>query len=133
MIVREANARAHSAGEGGSVRSRVGIAAQAVGVAALGIVVYFAFLHPDGSNTPTSIQVDDGAEVSVPPERSRRTKDKHRDPNSQPRKAQRASRPAFVPPPPVAPVAGTNGDTPTESQYQTAVARILGDVARAGH
>ncbi len=129
MIVREANSCAHLAGEGGSVRSRVGIAVQAVGVAALGIVVYFAFLHPDGSNTPTTIEVDDGAEISVPPQRSRRTKDKPKDPKPKSRRAKRASGPVFLPPPPVA---GTNGDTPTESQYETVVARILGDVARPG-
>ena len=130
MIVRNANARAHSAGEGGSVRSRVGIAAQAVGVAALGIVVYFAFLHPDGSDTPTRIQVDDGVEVSVPPQRSRRTENK---PKGRPTKTERAPRQDVVAQPPGAPVVETNTDTPAASQYETAVARILGEVARAGH
>ena len=115
------------------MRSRVGIAAQAVGVAALGIVVYFAFLHPDGSDTPTSIQVDDGVEVSVPPQRSRRTENKPKDPKPRPTKAKRAPRQDVVAQPPVAPVAEANTDTPAGSQYETVVARILGEVARAGH
>jgi type IV secretory pathway VirB10-like protein len=110
----------------------LGIAAQAVGVVALGAVVYFAFLHTDGSDTPTSIEVDDGVEVSVPPQRSRRPEPKPKA-NPRPRKAKRAPRPVAVPRPPAPPIAEDDVDTPIGSQYQSVVARILGDVARAGH
>ena len=114
------------------VSSRIGIAAQAIGVAALATIVYFAFLQPNDSDPLQSIDVDDGLEVEAAPGPARR----HRQGRA-PRKrggtvpAQLAPSGPALPAPPEPPATIPAADTPADSQYETVVARILARVARA--
>jgi hypothetical protein len=133
MFVRKGAARGHSAGEGGTLSSRLGIAAQAVAVVALAVVVYLAFLKPNDSDPLSEIQVDDGADVeaSSPPSHHRERERPHagtkkRERRGKPRVTE-AGLPAALEP-------STAGvDTPVGSQYVSAVTRISEQATRASH
>jgi hypothetical protein len=106
--------------------SRLGIALQAVAVAALAVVVYVAFLKPGDSDPLTEIQVDDGAQVEMSPPPARERDRRPPRAAKQPRKAvprvtrsQAPSQPADAAPPEIADV-----ETPAGSQYVSSVARI---------
>ena len=117
---------------------RLGIVAQAIGVVALGSVVYLAFLSPEDPDPLTGIEIEDGVRLN-PPEfttNGRRNGGPHK-----PKRA-RARRPATLPrlvptpslsPEPIVtePVVTEPIDTPPGSQYADGVARILGRVASA--
>lgn len=108
----------------------MGIALQAVGVAALGAIVYFAFLSPNDSGPLTGIDVDPPFEQQ-PPERqaTKRHKPAPRPDRPRRRGARRASLPVVPasPPPPIDLVP----DSPSDAQYSATVARVLDQVARA--
>ena len=104
------------------------IAAQAIGVATLGAIVYFAFLSPDDPGTLSEIEVNDGVTVQAP--RPSVQHPRRQQPAAKPR---RASKRKITPPVPVTPAPTTvspPGDTPAGAQYADAVARILGAVTR---
>jgi len=114
------------------------IALQALGVAALGVIVYFAFLQPSDPNPLSGIEVEGDIPAGVTPagngqatgQRNRKSPAGRGDGTRtlagirlipvQPGDA--------IPVPPGAPV---DSDTPTGEQYDSAVARILGRVAGA--
>ena len=111
------------------MRSRLGMAAQALGVAALGAIVYFAFLSPNDSGPLTGIDVEPPLE-QPPPERhaNKRKKPEPKPDRPRPVKAARVPRSTpVVPSVEVEPVA----DTPAGAQYAGTVARILGEVSRS--
>jgi hypothetical protein len=126
----------------------LGIVAQAIGVAALGSLVYFAFLSPEDPDPLTGIEIEDGVRIT-PPEftadgRRKGGPDRPKDG----RRRRSATLPRLVPKPspslepvvtepvgtePVGtePVGTEPIDTPSGSQYADAVARIVGRVASA--
>jgi hypothetical protein len=155
MIVSQCGARAQTERQGGYVTTRIfAIALQALGVAALGAVVYFAFLHPSDPNPLSGIQVDgDIPAAGVTPGNGQATGQRSRETPA--RRGDRTRTLAGIrlvpvqpgdvaPGPPGPPVdgdtptgsqgdtpTGSQGDTPTGSQYGSAVTRVLGRVARA--
>jgi hypothetical protein len=120
------------------VSPRLGIVAQAVGVVALGSLVYFAFLSPEDPDPLTGIEIEDGVRIT-PPKFTTNGRhggpDKPKDGRRRPRRS--ATLPRLIPTPspsePVVtePVVTEPIDTPSGSQYVDGVARILGRVASA--
>ena len=124
------------------MRSRFGIATQALGVAALGALVYFAFLQPSDPDPLSGIEVDGDLPSQVTAGNGHA---EGRDRNAGARNGaagrSRVPRIRLVPvvpgatpslpgsEPSVPPTLAGN-DTPTGSQYESAVARVLGRVAR---
>jgi len=147
MIVSQPGVRAQTERQGGSVIARIfPIALQALGVAGLAAIVYFAFLHPSDPNPLSGIQVEGDIPAGVTPgnngtggtagtagQRNRKTPVRPGERNRtlagirlvplEPGDA--------IPAPPAPPGPPVDGDTPTGSQYGSAVARVLGRVARA--
>ena len=117
---------------------RLGIVAQAIGVVALGSVVYFAFLSPEDPDPLTGIEIEDGVRIT-PPDFTADGRRKHGPDKPKDGRARRsATLPRLVPTPspslePVVtePVGTEPIDTPSGSQYADGVARIVGRVASA--
>jgi hypothetical protein len=154
MIVRDRGSMRIGSGEGGFVSSRIGIVLQAIGVVALGSIVYMAFLSPEDPEPLTGIQVEDGVRITPPPIPGARRSDAQRvDPQRQgarrhngpgkPRRHHRTRRSATFPrlvatPPSSSEVSPPFGDppvklptdTPPGSQYEDSVSRILDMVGR---
>jgi hypothetical protein len=111
--------------------SKLGIAAQAIGVLALIAIVYGAFLRPDDPDPLTGIEIEDGAALEAAPfvggERRRGRS------NGPARVAKRSRGPATVAESElgVEHVDTIAADTPAAAQYSGGVARILDQVARA--
>ena len=120
------------------------IALQALGVAALAAIVYLAFLHPSDPNPLSGIQVEGDIPAGVTPGNNGATG--HRNRKTPARRGDRSRTLAgirLVPVPgdatpvqpgdatPAPPGPPVDGDTPTGSQYGSAIARVLGRVARA--
>jgi hypothetical protein len=129
MIVREARLRANWLAEGDPLRSRLGIVAQAIGVAALAVVVYLAFLSPNDSGPLSGIDVQ--PPIEEPPERHASKQKKSKPKPDRPRRRAAVRVPASAP---VAPsVFVPPADTPVGDQYTGSVARILARVSGAAH
>jgi hypothetical protein len=121
------------------VSPRLGIVAQAIGVVALGSVVYFAFLSPEDPDPLTGIEIEDGVRLNPPKfttgARRQGGPDKPKGNRRRPRRS--TTLPRLVPTPsplePVVtePVVTEPIDTPSGSQYADGVARIVGRVASA--
>ena len=138
MIVSHPGVRAQTERQGGSVIARIfPIALQALGVAALAAIVYFAFLHPSDPNPLSGIQVEGDIPAGATPGNNGTAG--HRNRKTPVRPGERNRTLAGIrlvpiqpgdatPAPPGPPV---DGNTPTGSQYGSAVARVLGRVARA--
>jgi hypothetical protein len=138
MIVSEADARAQIAEEGGSVSSRFGILAQGLGVAALAALVYFAFLQPSDPDPLSGIEVEGNLPTQVTGGNGQAAKPRGRESATR-----RGARSGVGPVPrirlvpvvpgasPVVPPTLADNDTPPSSQYDSAVARILGRVSGA--
>jgi hypothetical protein len=113
------------------------IALQALGVAALGVIVYFAFLAPSDPNPLSGIEVDGDIPAGVTPGNGQATGQQHRRSSARRGDGTRTLvgiRLIPVQPGdaiPVPPGAPGDSDTPTGSQYGSEVARVLGQVARA--
>jgi hypothetical protein len=108
-----------------------GLVAQAVGVAALGAVVYFAFLNPGDPGTLSEIAVSDGVTVTAPQPSAHHPR--RQLPAPKPRRARKRGAPTPAITPSTTPNPETtppSADTPVGSQYADAVARILDSVAR---
>ena len=111
---------------------RLGIVAQAIGVVALGSIVYFAFLSPEDPDPLTGIEIENGVGIT-PPQfttdgRRQGGPDKPKD--SRTRRA--TTLPRLVPTQPTSePTVTEPINTPSGSQYADGVARILGRVASA--
>ena len=131
MIVRESRDRANRLGAGDPLRPKLGIAAQAIGVVALGAIVYFAFLSPDDSGPLSGIDVQPPVE-GQPPERqagkSKKSKPQSRRSRLAAASPSRPILPGSVPTEGLPPV-----DSPAGSQYAGTVARILGQLGHARH
>ena len=114
------------------------IALQALGVAALGVIVYFAFLQPSDPNPLSGIEVEGDIPAGVTPGNGEATGQRNRKSPASPARRGDGTRTLAgirlipvqpgdaIPAPPGAPV---GSDTPTGEQYDSAVARILGRVA----
>ena len=114
------------------------IALQALGVAALGAIVYFAFLQPSDPNPLSGIEVEGDIPAGVTPGNGQATGQRDsKSPAGPARRGDGARTLAgirLIPvqpgdPIPAPPGAPGGGDTPTGEQYDSAVARILGRVA----
>jgi hypothetical protein len=140
MIVSKAGIRARIAEERGSMSSRLGIAAQGLGVAALAALVYFAFLQPSDPDPLSGIEVDGDLPAEVTGGNEQAAAQRGRKPDSR-RRSGAGSRPVprirLVPvvpgtsapvPPTVASPTPADPETPAGSQYDSAVARLLGRV-----
>jgi hypothetical protein len=122
--------------------SRFGVAAQALGVAALGVLVYFAFLQPSDPNPLSGVEVDGTLPAGTTPtdeavggRRSAQSRARAR------ARAQRGAGPLPLagirlvpvtpgePPPLSGPPSLVDDETPTGSQYDSVVARVLGRIA----
>ena len=142
MIVSEAEVRARIAEQGGSVSSRFGIAAQALGVAALAALVYFAFLQPSDPDPLSGIEVegDFPTQVTAGDGKAARSQGRKRASTSR-RGAEAGAGAGSVPlirlvpvvPGSSSPVPPTLADneTPVGTQYDSAVARIIGRASGA--
>ena len=115
--------------------SRFGVIVQAIGVAALGAVVYFAFLQPGDPNPLSGIEVEgDLPAEAVPGETAKRNRGRStpggEDGRTSPARAVGIrlipTSPSGIPPTPA-----IDTETPTGEQYQDAAARVLGQVVRA--
>jgi hypothetical protein len=126
------------------VRPRLGIVAQAIGVVALGSLVYLAFLSPEDPDPLTGIEIEDGVRIDPPRFTTNGGRQGRPDQQGRPDKPKRARprRPAALPrlvptPPPsfepvvTEPVVTEPVDTPSGVQYADGVARIMGRVASA--
>ena len=114
------------------------IALQALGVAALGAIVYFAFLQPSDPNPLSGIEVEGDIPAGVTPGTGQATGQRNSKPPAGPARRGDGTRTLAgirlipvqpgdaIPVPPGAPV---DSDTPTGEQYDSAVARILGRVS----
>jgi hypothetical protein len=111
------------------------IALQALGVAALGVIVYIAFLQPSDPNPLSGIEVEGDIPAGVTPGNGQATRQRNRKSPARRGDGTRTlagirlipAQPGdAIPVPPGAPV---DSDTPTGEQYDSAVARILGRVA----
>jgi hypothetical protein len=144
MIVSEAEARARIAEQGGSVSSRFGIAAQALGVAALAALVYFAFLQPSDPDPLSGIEVEGDFPTQVTAGDGKAARSQGRRGASTSRRGASAGAGAgagsvplirLVPvvPGSSSPVPPTLADneTPVGTQYDSAVARIIGRASGA--
>jgi hypothetical protein len=131
--------RAQTETEGVGVSSRFGIAAQALGVAALGAIVYFAFLAPSDPDPLSGIEVDGNLPADVTPGNETATGGRNRQAGPR-RRVVRSGGLAtirLVPVTPGAPAASTStppslaeNETPVGEQYESQVARILARAAR---
>jgi hypothetical protein len=123
--------------------SRFGIAAQALGVAALGVLVYFAFLQPSDPNPLSGVEVDGTVPAGTTPgneavggrrsaqSRARARAGARRGAGPLPLAAIRLVPVTPGEPPPLSgPPTLADDETPTGSQYDSAVARVLGRIAR---
>ena len=139
MIVREPWGRGQVAADAGRVRSRFGIVAQAVGVAAWAAVVYFAFLQPGDPNPLSGIEVEGNLPAEAPPSQTANrngNRSSSRDGGARTTRTTRATRAPGVRLVPTSPSGDVptlviDPDTPAGSQYGDAVARILGRVGRS--
>jgi hypothetical protein len=140
MIVSEAEARARIAEQGGSVSSRFGIAAQALGVAALAALVYFAFLQPSDPDPLSGIEVEGDFPTQVTAGDGKAARSQGRKRASTSRRGAEAGagsvpliRLVPVVPGSSSPVPPTLADneTPVGTQYDSAVARIIGRASGA--
>jgi hypothetical protein len=114
------------------------IALQALGVAALGAIVYFAFLQPSDPNPLSGIEVEGDIPAGVTHGNGQAAAQRDRKSPAGPARRDGGTRTLAgirlipvqpgdaIPSPPGGPV---GGDTPTGEQYDSAVARILGRVA----
>ncbi len=145
MIVSHSGVRAWTEIQGGSVIARIfPIALQALGVAALAAIVYFAFLHPSDPNPLSGIHVEGDIPAGGTPgnngtagQRNRKTPARRGDRSRtlagirlipvQPGTAIPVLPGTAIP---AAPGAPGDSDTPTGSQYGSDVARVLGRVTR---
>ena len=118
------------------------IALQALGVAALGVIVYFAFLQPSDPNPLSGIEVEgDIPAAGVTPGNGQATGQRNsKSPAGPARRGDGARTLAgirlvpvqpgdAIPAAQAAPEVPGGADTPTGEQYDSAVARILGRVA----
>jgi hypothetical protein len=122
------------------------IALQTLGVAALGAIVYFAFLQPSDPNPLSGIEVEGDIPAGVTPGNGQATGQRNSKPPAGPARRSDGTRTLagirLIPVPPgdaipvppgdaipAPPGAPGGGDTPTGEQYDSAVARILGRVA----
>lgn len=145
MIVSEAGVRAQIADQGGFVSSRFGIAAQALGVAALAALVYFAFLQPSDPGPLSGIEVEGDLPTQVTggdgqaPGRQGGEASARRGARSESRPAPRIRLVPVAPgsTSPVPPTLAENetpsadSETPSGSQYDSAVARVIGQASGA--
>jgi hypothetical protein len=138
MIVSQSGARAQTQRKGGSVIARIfPVALQALGVAALAAVVYFAFLHPSDPNPLSGIQVEGDIPAAVtPPDNAPAGQRGHKAPAQRAAPGRTLAGIRLVPESPggttaVPTAPPVDGDAPTGSQYGSSVARVLGRVARA--
>lgn len=142
MIVSEAEVRARIAEQGGSVSSRFGIAAQALGVAALAALVYFAFLQPSDPDPlsgievegdfPTQVTAGDGKAARSQSRRAASTSGRGAGVEAGAGSVPRIRLVPVVPgsSSPVPPTLADN-ETPVGTQYDSAVARIIGRASGA--
>lgn len=114
------------------------IALQALGVAALGAIVYFAFLQPSDPNPLSGIEVEGDIPAGVTPGNGQATGQRNSKPPAGPARRGDGTRTLagirLIPVQPGDPIAAPPGapggdDTPTGEQYDSAVARILGRVS----
>jgi hypothetical protein len=136
MIVREPCHRGQVAEDAGRMRSRFGIVAQAVGVAAWAAVVYFAFLQPGDPNPLSGIEVEGDLPAETPPIQAANHNRGRPSPDERGARTRRAAGIRLAPTSPTSPGGGlptvtTDPDTPAGSQYGNAVARVLGLVGRS--
>lgn len=135
-MVREGCGRVHTAGAGGPVRTKIGIAAQSVGVVALLAFVYLTFLRSQDSGELSGIEVENGTELPAPPPddpdrgRGRDRGDRAgADPNDASKSRKAAKTPAAGEG--IVDLPTGSVDTPAGSQYEDTVARILDQVGSA--
>jgi hypothetical protein len=141
MIVGQSGTRAETERQAGSVTARIfAIALQALGVAALGAIVYFAFLQPSDPNPLSGIEVEGDIPAGLTPGEGRATGQRNRRTPAGPARRGDGTRTLadirLIPVPPGDAIPGQpgtpvdgDGATPTGEQYDSAVARILGRVA----
>jgi hypothetical protein len=112
------------------VSSRLGIAAQALAVAALATVVYLAFLQPNDTGSLSGIDVEsEGRAPTVEVSGSHR---REAEPGAgSPEAGAGASTAVTGLATPTAPTLAVNEDSPADSQYAGTVTRILARVRAA--
>ena len=110
------------------MKSKSGIAAQALAAAALAAVVYFAFIAPNGTGPLTSIEVEGGPPVATAPPGPVAGENERRQ-QSAPIAATAPAAELFSPP--SGPSPNSIVQTPPSSQYEDPVARILNQVHSA--